>query len=309
MLTSLLQAASMGYLVHPKWKAHHQMTSTDNLRSATSPFITCGMYAFTDDLKLAWQAFFRLFHGLADDNNDIDDTLDLTLRFDTDLRTLRDDRLFMGHTCGYPLMKNLQDKLSPICVPVFNVDVCDGIYYASTFITSVNSQIQSLQDCYQGVAAFNGRDSNSGMNVFRHALAPLAQEIGKWKPFFSRLVESGSHRQSLIEVTEGRVDVAAIDSVSLALIADAWPELAAQIKVIGYSVKTCGLPFVMPISRLKMTDSKQLTLLLNEALTILPDKHRHCLRLVEFVDVELSQYQSILDLEQQAVEMAYPHIL
>ncbi len=291
-------------MAQSKRKTHHQMTSIDNLRSATSPFITCGMYAFTDDLKLAWRALFDLFLGLSDE------ILDSTLRFDADATTLRDDLLFMGHTCGYPLMKSLQDKLSPICVPLFDVNVagCDDMYYASTFITSVNSKIQSLHDSYQGVAAFNGRDSNSGMNVFRHALAPLAQEKGKGKSFFSRLIESGSHKQSLIEVGEGRADVAAIDSVSLALIADAWPELTAQIREIGYSVKTCGLPFVMPSSRLKITDPKRFTLRLNEALTMLPDQHRQCLRLVEFVDVELSQYQSILDLEQQAIETGYPSL-
>jgi ABC-type phosphate/phosphonate transport system substrate-binding protein len=289
------------------------MTSTDDLRSATSPFITCGMYAFTDDLKLAWRALFDLFLGLADDTNDVDYILDSTLRFETDAATLRDEHLFIGHTCGYPLMKSLQHKLSPICVPVFDVAGCDGAYYASTFITSANSEIQSLHDSYQGIAAFNGRDSNSGMNVFRHALAPLAQEKGKGKPFFSGLIESGSHKQSLIEVGEGRADVAAIDSVSLALIADAWPELAAQVKGIGYSVKTCGLPFVMPISRLnsglRKTDPKRLTSQLNKALTILPDQHRQCLRLVEFVDVKLSQYQSILNLEQQAMESGYPCLI
>ena len=289
------------------------MTSTNDFRRVTSPFISCGMYAFTDDLKLAWRALFDLFHDLADENNDIDDILDSKLRFDTDTTTLRDDYLFMGHTCGYPLMKSLKDKLSPICVAVFDVNVdtvsSDGMYYASTFITSVDSEIQSLHDSYQGVAAFNGRDSNSGMNVFRHALAPLAHKKGKGKAFFTRLIESGSHKQSLIEVSEGRADIAAIDSVSLALITDAWPELAAQVRTIGYSVRTCGLPFVMPNLRLNTTDPKRLTLLLNEALTLLPDQHRQCLRLVEFVDVELSQYQSILDLEQQAIEMAYPDLI
>jgi hypothetical protein len=65
----------------------------------------------------------------------------------------------------------------------------------------------------------------------------------------------------------------------------------------------------MPNSRLKKTDPKRLTLLLNKALTLLPDQHRQCLRLVEFIDVELSQYHSILDLEQQAIEMAYPDLI
>jgi ABC-type phosphate/phosphonate transport system substrate-binding protein len=279
------------------------MISTNNLRSATPPFISFGMYAFTDELRVAWRAFFDIFNDL------VDETLDPTIRFETDSNTLCDDHLFIGHTCGYPLMKSLLDRLSPFCVPVFNAPGCYGPYNASLFITSVNSEIQSLRDGYQGVAAFNGRDSNSGMNVFRHAVALLAQEKGKGQAFFSRLIESGSHRQSLIEVGEGRADVAAIDSVSFALIADAWPALAAQVRAIGYSEKTCGLPFVMPSSRLKTANPKRLILKLNEALSRLPDQHRQCLRLVKFVGVELSQYQSILDLEQQSIEMSYPSLI
>jgi len=275
------------------------MTSTAKPQTTTMPFITCGMYAFTDELKQAWQTFFDLFRGLTHD------TLDPTLRFDTDSATLCNDHLFIGHTCGYPLIKSLQHKLSPLCVPVFDAPGCNGIYNVSTFITSVNSEICSLSDSYLGIAAFNSQDSNSGINVFRHSVAPLA----KGNPFFSSLIESGSHRQSLIEVAEGRADVAAIDSVSLALIGDAWPELADQVKTIGHSMKTCGLPFVISNSRLKTIDPKKLIAELNEVLNKLPDQHRQCLRLIEFAKVELNQYQSILDLEQQSVEMSYPRLI
>ena len=80
------------------------MISTNDLQSLTSPFISCGMYAFTDDLKVAWQAFFNLF------NDVIDDSLDSTIRFETDSITLSDDHLYIGHTCGYPLMKNLKNN-------------------------------------------------------------------------------------------------------------------------------------------------------------------------------------------------------
>jgi len=279
------------------------MKPDDDLQSSTPPFITCGMYAFTDELRLAWQVFFALFNDL------VDDTLDSMIRFKTDSNTLCDDDLFIGHTCGYPLMKNLKNKLSPFCVPVFDAPGCYGLYNTSLFITSINNEIQSLSDGYQKVAAFNGRDSNSGMNVFRHAVAPLAQEKGRGQAFFSLLVESGSHKQSLIEVAEGRADVCAIDSVSFALIADAWPALASKIRTIGYSVKTCGLPFVIPKLRLKITDPKRLTHQLNKALSRLPAQHRQSLRLVKFLDIELSKYQSILDLEQQSIEMSYPSLI
>ena len=260
-------------------------------------FISCGMYAFTADLQSVWQALFEQFIDLTKDQY----LLDPTLLFETDESTLRDDNLFIGHTCGYPLMKNMQDAVTPVCLPVFDVPGCDGKYYSSAFITSIDSDIDSLQDCYQRVAAFNGRDSNSGMNVLRHAIAPLSQR----KPFFSGLIESGSHKNSLIEVGSGRADIAAIDSVSLTLIADAWPALAEKIRVFGYSAQTCGLPFVMPKSRLESIDSEMVTTYLNQALQKLPDELRQRLHLKTFVDVGLSEYQSILDLEQQARDTGY----
>jgi ABC-type phosphate/phosphonate transport system substrate-binding protein len=273
------------------------------------PFISCGMYAFTDDLQFAWQSLFTLFADLTEPGY----RLDPTLLFDTDESTLWDSRLFIGHTCGYPFMKNLQDALSPVCIPIFDVAGCEGKLYSSAFITSLDNDIESLTDCYQRVAAINGRESNSGMNVLRHAIAPLSQDqdINKSnnKAFFSDVIESGSHRQSLIEVGAGRADIAAIDCVSLALMTDAWPELAARIRVIGYSAKTCGLPFVMPNARFDSIYPGTITLYLNQALVKLPQALRQRLHLQSFVDTQLGDYQRILDLEAQAHDAGYPNLV
>lgn len=261
------------------------------------PFVTCGMYAFTEGLQRAWQTLFDQFFILTKDQF----SLSPNLLYETDESTLRDDRLFIGHTCGYPLMKNLEDALTPICLPVFGVPGCDGKFYSSAFITSSDSTIKSLQDCHQGVAVINGKDSNSGMNVLRHAIATLSQG----KHFFSKVIESGSHKKSLIEVSEGRADVAAIDSVSFALIAEAWPELTEKVRVFDYSARTCGLPFVMPKSRLEAIDPKTITYYLNQALQSLPEKYRLRLHLEKFLDVNLSEYQGILDMELTAHKLGY----
>ena len=268
--------------------------------STSLPFITCGMYAFTDDLQRAWQMLFDHFIDLTKDQL----SLDPGLLFETDELTLRNANLFLGHTCGYPLMKNLQDALIPVCLPIFDVPGSEGKNYSSVFITSFDSNIKSLQDCHQRVVAVNGTDSNSGMNVLRHAIAPLS--LGK--PFFSSVIVSGSHKNSVLEVGEGRADIAAIDSVSFALIADAWPELAAKVSVIGYSARTCGLPLVMPKSRLENSDSKMITAYLNQALQKLPEELQQRLHLKKFSSVDLSEYQGILDIEQQAREAGYDEL-
>lgn len=268
--------------------------------SESLPFNTCGMYAFTDELQQAWRVLFEQFVYLTKDTY----SLDPGLLFETDESTLRNNNLFIGHTCGYPLMKNLKDVLTPVCLPIFDLAGCDGKSYSSFFITRSDSDIRSLRDCHQRVVAFNARDSNSGMNLLRHAIAPLSHG----KPYFSSLIESGSHKNSLIEVGEGRADIAAIDSVSFALIADAWPKLTDKVRVFGYSAKTCGLPLVMPKSRLENIDPDSITANLNSALQKLPQGLRQRLHLEKFSNVELNEYQGILDMEQFALDLGYAEL-
>ena len=62
--------------------------------------------------------------------------------------------------------------------------------------------------------ALNAHDSNTGMNLFRAAIAPIAGGA----PFFRAVVVTGSHEASVAAVAEGRADLAAIDCVSFALL-------------------------------------------------------------------------------------------
>ena len=131
------------------------------MKIGKSKFITCGMYAFTDPLRNAWQALFDEFLKIYKQDQNVQDTI----RFDSDFPVLRDPGLLIGHTCGYPLMRFLRDDLVPLCVPIFDLPGCQGKFYSSHIIVPAESNIQSLSDCKGLVAAINGRDSNSGMNV------------------------------------------------------------------------------------------------------------------------------------------------
>jgi len=132
-------------------------------------FVACGMYAFNIELQHAWQALFTRFRRLLDDG----DQLAENLVFDTGESVLRDPELFIGHSCGYPLVKYLQDAVSPFCVPVFDVSGVEDNLYSSRFIVAAKSDIGSLAECSGRIVAINNRDSNSGMNVLRHAIAKL----------------------------------------------------------------------------------------------------------------------------------------
>ena len=260
-------------------------------------FIACGMYAFNIELQHAWQALFNQFRRLLDAG----DQLDENLVFDTGESVLRDPELFIGHTCGYPLMKHLQDAVTPFCVPVFNVSGVEGNLYSSRFIVAADSDIESLAECGDRIAAINNRDSNSGMNVLRHAIAKLNPAT----PFFASIVNSGGHLQSLTAVAEKRADVAAIDCVSFQFIKDRWPELTGRVRSIGDSVKTCGLPLVLPNANLPSTDTQQLLVALNKALKQLNPRLRQQLHLSHFASVSLADYRAILEVESFAIDAGY----
>lgn len=267
------------------------------MSTATRQFITCGMYAFTDKLRIAWQSLFDEFLLIDESEHAVESTI----RFETDFDSLRNPDMLLGHTCGYPLMRFLRHDCQPVCVPLFDFEGCSGKYYSSRIVASVDSDIIELRDCRDKIAAINGYDSNSGMNVLRHAVSLL----GIPAPFFSKVIESGSHFNSLSAVADGRADVAAIDCVSFALIKDEWPELIDQVKTIGFSAATCGLPLVIPNSRQWNIDPESITRALELALTGIPDKHKKTLHLAGFENVTLADYQGIIDLETQAFEAGY----
>jgi len=270
------------------------------MKPSNKRFIACGMYAFAEQLQQAWQALFDEFRLLLDGGDQVDEKL----VFDGAESVLRDPGLFFGHTCGYPLMKHLQDAVTPFCIPVFNVAGVSGNLYSSRIIVAADADISSLADCRNRIAAINSSDSNSGMNVFRHAIAKLNPTT----PFFASTINSGGHLHSLTAVAEGRADVAAIDCVSFQLIEDRWPELTARVRSIGDSVKTCGLPLVLPKSNLASTSTGDILTTLNEALNQIDPRVKQRLRLSHFESVNLDDYQGILEVESVAIEAGYPRL-
>jgi ABC-type phosphate/phosphonate transport system substrate-binding protein len=270
------------------------------MNNSGQSFIACGMYAFTEELKQAWRQLFDLYLGLSE----VDSKARIMINFDSDQSLLKDPALFFGHTCGYPLMMRLRDQVTPFCVPVFDVPGAEGKLYSSHFIVGADSDIESIAQAEGKIAAMNNRDSNSGMNVFRRAIACCSQS----GEFFSKVVETGGHLHSLEAVADGRADIAAIDCVSYQLIKDHWPELVKQVRSIGYSAQTCGLPFVLPNNIFESTDTGLIVENLNQALTMVPDQVRDVLHLLGFEAVEFSDYQGIVDLENFAQAHGYPEL-
>ena len=144
------------------------------------------MYNVTPALAADWRALLAHVHatrrGLAR----------RTRRYARDRRSdaplerfwLRDD-LLLSQTCGYPLVHALDGRVRVIATPDFDVDGCAGGNYHSVLVTGAHVTAPSLEACRGLRAAYNDDDSNSGMNLFRHAVAPLAEGT----PFFSSVLK------------------------------------------------------------------------------------------------------------------------
>ena len=260
---------------------------------AKHKFIACGMYAFSDELRAAWQSLFTHFIDILGRPAAIRPEL----VFDAGEATLRDPALLLGHTCGYPLMTRYAGALEPVAAPLFDADGCDGPYYSSHFVVAADAGLDSLAACRGRVVAINDYESNSGMNVLRHALAAL----DPGERFFARVELTGGHRASVAAVADGRADLAAIDCVTLALLGDADPALVARVRSIGRSARSAGRPFVGPAG----ASAEGLADALVEACERLSEDARRHLRLAGFAPVTRADYASIVALEDQARDAGY----
>lgn len=214
----------------------------------------------------------------------------------------RRPNVLLSQTCGYPLMHGLNEQVQLIATPQFDAPGCEGTDYSSVLVTRVEATFDSLAACRGARAAYNQDDSNSGMNVFRHAVAPLARNGA----FFSAVLRTGSHLGSLRAVAENRADVAAIDCVTFAFVCDELPELAQQVRQIGVTAAAPGLPLIAS-SNVPFATIVTLREALSEAHLAQPERARR-LRLKGFSTLPLADYERIEHLENEARAVGYARL-
>jgi ABC-type phosphate/phosphonate transport system substrate-binding protein len=210
--------------------------------------------------------------------------------------------LLISQTCGYPLMTALHQQVQLVATPHFDAPGCDGAHYSSALVTRADAPFDTLAACRGARAAYNQDDSNSGMNVFRHAVAALAQD-GR---FFSTTVRTGSHLGSLRAVVQNQADVAAIDCVTYAFVCDALPDLAQQVRVLGWTAASPGLPLIAS-REVPQALIQALREALDEARLKQPERAAQ-LRLKGFSALSLRDYERITQLEREAQSLGYSRL-
>lgn len=216
----------------------------------------------------------------------------------------RDPRLLLAQSCGYPVMTSLLGRVRLVATPCYRAAGCVGPRHGSALVVRADDGRADLAALRGSRCAANQRHSNTGMNLLRAAVAPLADG----QPFFRSLSWSGSHRRSLEMVAWGESDLAAIDAVTLAHLGRIEPELVGRTRILGWTEATAGLPFITAGD----TDDATVEILRAALRRIASDPRHAALRdellLDGFEILTETDYEEVVALERRAIDQRYPDL-
>jgi ABC-type phosphate/phosphonate transport system substrate-binding protein len=216
----------------------------------------------------------------------------------------RDPRLVFGQTCGYPYVTGLKEAVSLIAAPDYAFPGCDGGSHRSFIIRRASDPRRELAEFRGSTAALNGWDSNTGMNLFRAVIAPIAGGA----PFFCATLVTGSHEASITAVAAGGADLASIDCVSFALLRRGRPELVERVAVVAQSPSSPSLPFIasaaLPARTLAEVRQALLAALADPNLA----EARSVLGLKGARAVAPRDYDRVLEVEREAKQAGYMNL-
>ena len=211
-----------------------------------------------------------------------------------------DPELLLAQTCGYPLMTRWQGRLRYVATPCYRAPGCDGARHSSRIVVRHDDEAETLAGLRGRRLALNDRHSNTGMNLLRAIVAPLA-DAGR---FFGTVIETGSHAASARAVADGNADIAAIDTVTFAHLDRAAPDVTRRLRTLGWTAGTPGLPFVTAV-----TASAGTIRALRHAIGLAIQDERAAadqLLLDRIERIGLRAYDRVKTLEIRSVRMGFP---
>lgn len=216
----------------------------------------------------------------------------------------RDPGLILGQTCGYPYVTELRDAVALIATAEYAFPGCEGANHRSFLVARARDPRRDLASFRGARAALNAWDSNTGMNLFRATIAPVARGA----PFFGAIVVTGSHQASVAAVAEDRADLASIDCVSFALLQRGRPEFTERVMVIAESPLSPCLPFIasarLPSSTIDAVRRALLAALADPDLF----EARAALGLTGARPTTAADYERVVAVERKAAAAGYPRL-
>jgi ABC-type phosphate/phosphonate transport system substrate-binding protein len=216
----------------------------------------------------------------------------------------RHPRLLLAQSCGYPLVTSLRDAVKIVATPRYRAPGCQGSSYRSAILVAATNAAATLAELRGTRCAANDPASNSGMNLLRAMIAPLAGG----RRFFRTVLWSGSHRESLAMIARDEADIAAIDCVTFEHLRTLEPALVATVRAIGWSDASPGLPLVTAAG----TEDRTLAALRAALADIVADRTvapaLEALLIDGFDPLSPDAYQRVIELERSAAALGYPEL-
>lgn len=218
----------------------------------------------------------------------------------------RKPNLLLSQTCGYPLTHELQNQVQYVATQSYQTAYTKGPNYCSLVLVHKKNSANHISQLKYTRLAVNSEDSQSGYHALRRFIAPLAGG----ERFFSEVVHSGAHRQSMVLVANGEADVCAVDCVTYGLLQTHAPATIANLRVLTHTQSTLGLPYVTSLATSPATLSKLRSGLAAAALDPALKSIRQQLLMgpVEVI-TGLYPYQEIINQAQQANELGYKQLV
>jgi ABC-type phosphate/phosphonate transport system substrate-binding protein len=212
--------------------------------------------------------------------------------------TIGADTLF-SQMCGYPLKRFYDGQYSLLGTPLYDLPGCrtdaTGMpTHCSFVVVAKNAAFTTVGDLRGTRFAMNGRDSNSGMNLPRRLVAPLAEG----RPFFAETMITGGHVASMATVASGQADAAAIDCVTFGFCALYRPESVTGLRILAETPSSPAIPFITAAATSAATRAA-----LIRVLAALPPNA--ALRIVDIAPPRPEAYDAIVALEEEASAMGY----
>ena len=147
--------------------------------------------------------------------------------------------------CGLPYVRKRSGDsttLELLAAPIMRHEryAMKPVYY-SDVVVHAESHFRTFEDLRGATWAYNERGSHSGYNVIRYHLAAS----GMAGSYFSRVVESGSHQDSLQMILQRSIDASALDSTVLEMEIMRNPSVADKFRTIAVLGPSPAPPWVI----------------------------------------------------------------
>ena len=276
--------------------------SSASLPSASLPSASLPMYNLPE-MRPVNAAFWEALRGLLEEAGLRHLPTGLSLERPPVPERVGAEVLF-SQTCGFPLETIYRGQAIRLGTPCYDAPGCDGPTHCGLFIVPAESAAKTVTDLEGGTFLLNSRHSNSGMNLPRRALAELAAG----KPFFARVIETGSQPGNLDRIARGEADVTSVDCVTYAFWSRHRPTLARGTRVLARTPPSPAIPFGTSIATRPET-----VVLLRSAIERIAREPRFAalragLLIKDIVAVPDGRYRALLDYELDAAALGYPEL-